>query len=115
MLNQAFGVTIEAGSQPLAYTEVSGVTDNSITTIVTFTSVGATTVRQPMLQGRLPCEVTLFKNTVAFAKLNATGSTGYNATFDMQLSLADGDVLDLKVEHFLVGQTGTFTGTFVGV
>lgn len=98
----------------LAGGSVAAVADNVQTTIVTYTASGKVLISHISTSGTVYAKMQLYKN----ATLIETKRGGPDRTqvfeFLRPLRLNNGDILDVKVTHYNVGQTAEFEATVYG-
>jgi len=101
--------------RPLAGNAVTNVVDNVLTTIVTFTaSAPKTLIASVTVSGTLYAKFQLFFNTVLIETRRGGPDRTLTFTFDHPLKMVNGDILDVKVTHYNVGQTADFDSTVYG-
>jgi hypothetical protein len=103
-----FAATVQAvGAQ-------SSVPASTITTLATMTANGSRYVTRVSVSGQEYAKYTLHINTI----LKETWRSGPDRSIIFEwgnpLGLESGDVLDVKVEHFVTGQTPDFAATVYG-
>lgn len=103
-----------AGISPLATGVATSVPATTLTTIVTFTAVAATRITKISCGGMIYAKFQLFKNTVLFDTRRSGPDRGLEFVFNPGLALAPGDILDVKVTHFVAGDMDDFEATVYG-
>lgn len=98
----------------LATSSAANVPDSTLTTIVTYTAVAATKITRIAVSGTMYGKFQLFKNTVLFETRRTSPERSTDFAFNSPLSLALGDILDVKVTQFQIGLLGDFESTVYG-
>lgn len=106
--------TAPATVSPLAGGSVSSVTANTLTTVCTYTATGTKRVTRIGCSGTCYAKFTLVINTVVVETKRSGPQRNIDFTFDRPLLLSDSDILDLKVTHFVTGETNEFEATVYG-
>lgn len=102
------------GVSPLASGAVTSVPASTLTTIVTFTAVGAVKATKISCGGSIYAKFQLFKNTVLIDTHRSGPDRAIQLVFNPGLALAPGDVLDIKVTHYVTGSLEEFEATVYG-
>ena len=87
---------------------------STITTLATMTANGSRYVTRVSVSGQEYAKYTLHINSVLKETKRSGPDRSVEFEFDTPLGLASGDVLDVKVEHFVTGQTPDFEATIYG-
>lgn len=107
-------VLVPSSVSALANGSVLLVPANTLTTILTYTAVSATRLTRIGVSGTDYAKFQIFLNTV----LIETRRTGPDRTLDFAftspLSLAPGQILDVKVTHYAPGVLADFESTIYG-
>jgi hypothetical protein len=99
----------------LAGGAVTGVTDGTLTTIVTFTaSAPKTLISSVTVSGTLYAKFDLFLNAVLLETRRSGPERTLTFAFTHPLKIVATDILDVKVEHYNVGQVADFESTVYG-
>jgi hypothetical protein len=99
---------------PLAGNALTNVPDTVLTTIVTYTAPSDKQVTQVTCSGTLYAKFQLFLNTVLMETRRGGPDRTVVFEFNNPLTLNSGDILDVKVEQYNVGQTADFDSTIYG-
>lgn len=99
---------------PLAGNAITGVADNVLTTIVTYTAPSDKNVSQIVVSGTLYAKFELYLNTVLMETRRGGPDRTLVFEFNNPLGLSSGDILDVKVIHFDTVHTGDFESTIYG-
>lgn len=101
--------------RPLAGNAIVNTPDNVLTTIVTYTAYETKTLLSSItVSGTLYAKFQLFFNTILIETRRGGPDRTLVFTFDHPLKMVDGDILDVKVTHYDVGQTADFDSTVYG-
>ena len=103
-----------AGISPLASGAATAVPASTLTTITTYTAASATRVTKISCGGSVYAKFQLFKNTVLIDTHRSGPDRAIQLVFDPGLALAPGDVLDVKVTHYVTGSMEEFEATVYG-
>lgn len=99
----------------LAGGSVTGVTDSTLTTIVTFTaSAPKTLISVISVSGTVYAKFSLYLNAVLLETKRGGPDRTMTFAFPHPLKLIATDILDVKVEHFNIGQVADFESTVYG-
>ena len=98
----------------LAGSSVTGVTDNTLTTILTYTAPAAVKLTRIGVSGTDYAKFQLFLNTVLVETKRSGPDRSLDFMFTRPLALASSDVLDVKVTHYNTGLTSNFESTVYG-
>lgn len=88
---------------------------STLTTITTYTAASAKKITQISVSGQVYGKFQLFKNTVLFETRRTSPERSLDFMFNSPLTLMPGDVLDVKVTHFQIGELSDFESTVYGV
>jgi hypothetical protein len=99
---------------PLATGSATSVPASTLTTIVTYTAVTAKKVSKISCGGSIYAKFQLFINTVLVDTHRSGPDRAIQLVFDSPLSLGAGDVLDVKVTHYVTGELEEFEATVYG-
>ena len=99
----------------LAHDTVSAVADTTVTTIVTYVASGTKYLTKISCSGTDYAKFFLVVNTTTIEIRRSGPDRNAIFDFDGALKLSDGDIVDVKVEHFVTGQTADFEATIYGV
>jgi len=110
-----FGVTPRNGLSVLANSAATNVVNATLTTVVTFTSIGNTSITRINGSGTIPAKYDLVLNSTTIEIQRSGPNYRINFEFGGPLSLSDGDILDLKVTHLDPNNTRDFQATIYGV
>lgn len=99
----------------IAGNAITNIPDNVLSTIVTFTGIAAKIlVASVTVSGTVYAKYQLFFNTVLMETRRGGPDRTLVFIFDHPLKMASGDILDVKVEHYNVGDTADFDSTVYG-
>ena len=98
----------------LAGSSITGVTDSTLTTILTYTAPTVKKISRIGVSGTDYAKFQLFLNTVLIETKRSGPSRSMDFVFDHPLSLAASDILDVKVTHYNTGLTSNFESTIYG-
>lgn len=99
----------------LAGGAVTGIADNVLTTIVTFTAASPKTlVSSVTVSGTVYAKFQLFFNTVLIETRRGGPDRTMVFSFDHPLKMVATDILDVKVEHYNTGVSADFDSTVYG-
>ena len=113
--SQDVNVVSLKGIIPLATGAVPGVTDNTLTTLATYTPSATKMVTRISVSGTVYAKYQLFLNTTLI-ETQRTGP-GRNLTFlfdPLPLGMSSSDILDVKVTHYNIGASEDFEATVYG-
>lgn len=108
--NEGAGLQISA----LATGTLTGVTDNVLTTIVTYTAPSAQVITKISCSGTGYAKFQLVLNTVTIETKRSGPGRDVVFTFEDPLDLSASDILDLKVIFFNTNETNNFEATIYG-
>lgn len=106
--------TVPFGVSPLAVGTITSVPDNTLTTIVTYTAVSAVRLSRISVSGTVYSKFQLFFNTVLIETKRSGPERSLDFIFDLPLSLAPTDILDVKVTHYNPAILADFESTVYG-
>ena len=98
----------------LAGNALTNVPDTTLTTIVTYTAPSTKKITQITCSGTVYAKFQLFLNTVLMETRRGGPDRTLVFEFNNPLQLQMNDILDVKVEHYNVGQTADFDSTIYG-
>jgi hypothetical protein len=98
----------------LAGNALTNVPDTTLTTIVTYTAPHAIHISQVTCSGTVYAKFQLFLNTVLMETRRGGPERTVVFEFNNPLQLQNGDILDVKVEQYNIGQTADFDSTVYG-
>lgn len=107
----------DAGGEPVTAVVVgsqSGVSDNVLTTLITLTANGIDRLVQISCSGTAYAKFQLFINTVLKETRRSGPDRNLYFLYNHPIELTSGDVVDLKVTHYNVGETADFEATVYG-
>lgn len=104
----------EVNVTALAGNALTNVPDTTLTTIVTYTAPSAMRITQITCSGTVYAKFQLFLNTVLMETRRGGPERTVVFEFNNPLQLQSGDILDVKVEQYNVGQTADFDSTVYG-
>ena len=94
---------------------ITGIADNVLTTITTFTaSAPKTLIASVTVSGTIYAKYQLYFNTVLLETRRGGPDRTLVFGFDHPLKMVASDILDVKVEHYNVGVTADFDSTVYG-
>jgi hypothetical protein len=99
---------------PLATGALTGVPASTLTTIVTYTAATAKKVSKISCGGSVYAKFQLFFNTVLVDTHRSGPDRAIQLVFDSPLALSVGDILDVKVTHYVTSSTEEFEATVYG-
>lgn len=99
---------------PLAVGTQTGVTANTLTTITTYAAIVQTQISMISCSGTVYAKFQLFKNTVSIDVRRSGPDRSIQFGFESPLVLVPGDILDVKVTHYVVGSLEDFEATVYG-
>lgn len=100
--------------QPLAVGSVTNVPASTLTTVVTYTAPSDKKLTKISVSGTDYAKFQLFKNTVLIDTRRSGPERSLQFEFASPLSLASGEVLDVKVTHYATGVLADFESTIYG-
>ena len=106
--------TVDAPVSPSVVGSVTSVGAATLTTVATLTANGVNRVTKVSCSGDDYAKFTLFINTALKDTRRSGTDRNTDFTFESPLTLTAGDVLDVKVEHYHVGDTLNFEATIYG-
>lgn len=98
----------------LASDSETGVPDNTLTTILTYTAVAATRITRIAVSGTDYAKFQIFLNTVLIETRRSGPDRNLDFAFDVPFGLDAADVLDVKVTHYATGNLADFESTVYG-
>jgi hypothetical protein len=108
------GTLIPSAVSPLAIGAANGTPVSTLTTIVTFTAAVASRLTQISVSGTDYAKFLLFKNTNLIDTRRTGPDRNLDFMFNSPLSLAVGDIIDVKVIHYVTGTLADFESTIYG-
>jgi len=110
------GTPLTQVSTVLSNATASAVTDNTQTTVDTYTASGSdVSITKILVTGTANSEwIIEVDSTEKMAFRIADGNKTRDIEFSTPLSLADGSTIDIKVEHFFSGETADFKASILG-
>lgn len=93
---------------------ISGIPPTTLSTIATFTAAIATRITRIGCSGTCYAKFQLFLNTVAIETKRSGPERSIDFIFERPLSMAIGDILDVKVTHFVTAGSEDFESTIYG-
>lgn len=106
--------TSPASVSALANGAVAGITDSTLTTIVTFSAASDTKITRIGCSGTCYAKYQLFLNTTLVETKRSGPERSIDFLFDRPWAMVTGDILDVKVTHFVTGSTDDFEATIYG-
>ena len=106
--------TVDAPVSPSVVGAVTLVAAATLTTVATLVANGVNRVTKISCSGDDYAKFTLFINTVLKDTRRSGPERNTDFTFESPLTLTSGDVLDVKVEHFLTTDLLGFEATIYG-
>ena len=106
---------IASASSPVAAGAVTGILDNVLTTIVTYTPVADKVITRISVSGTAYGKVELFTNASLIETQRMGPDRNLVIDFLNPLVLLTSIPLDVKVTHYAVGETNDFEATIYGV
>lgn len=107
-------ITTPVNVSPLVVGAVTGVTDGTLTTIVTYTAPATMRVSRISVSGTLYAKYQLFFNTVLIETQRSGPERSLNFDFNLPLAMVASDILDVKVTHYQIANLGDFESTIYG-
>jgi hypothetical protein len=104
-VNVASNSALPASVDTLATGTQTGVAANLLTTIVTFTAGSAKKITKVSVSGTEYAKFQLFKNTGLIETKRTGPDRSVDFIFNSPLVMNTGDILDVKVTHFYIGNT----------
>jgi len=104
----------DSGGEPINITVVGskpGISDNILTTLVTMVANGYNRLVQISVSGTSYAKYQLFINSSLKETRRSGPERNLYFTYNHPIKLLAGDVVDLKVIHYNVGQTADFEAT----
>lgn len=98
----------------LAGNSITGVVNNVLSTIVTYTAPSDKKVSQVVVSGTVYAKYQLFFNTVLMETRRGGPDRTLVFEFNNPLRMLTGDILDVKVIHFDTTNTADFESTVYG-
>lgn len=98
----------------LAGSSITGVTASTLSTILTYTAATAKRLVRIGVSGTDYAKFQLFLNTVLIETKRSGPDRSLDFAFTSPLSLAIGDILDVKVTHYAPGVSADFESTIYG-
>ena len=117
-MSTVFETPVSAAFYPVtvkAFSPITGTLDNIETTILTYTSLGQETVSDIIISGTCYARFNIYLNTSLGFVIRSGPSRQANLSIQRPLQLTTGDVLDVKVIHYYVGDVEDFEATLLGV
>lgn len=99
---------------PLAGNSIANVPDNVLSTIVTYTAPSDQAISSITVSGTVYAKYQLFFNTLLIETRRGGPERTLVFEFNNPLTINTGDILDVKVTQFNVGQTADFESTIYG-
>jgi hypothetical protein len=106
--------TAPASVSPIATGSVTSVPATTLTTIVTYAAAADTKVTRIGCSGTVYAKFQLFLNTVLVEVKRSGPERSIDFSFDRPLALATGDVIDVKVTHYVTAALEDFEATVYG-
>jgi hypothetical protein len=104
-VNVAGNSALPASVDTLATGTQTGVASSLLTTIVTFTAGSAKKITKVSVSGTEYAKFQLFKNTGLIETKRTGPDRSVDFIFSSPLVMNTGDILDVKVTHFYIGNT----------
>lgn len=98
----------------LAGGSVTGVTASTLTTILTYTAATAKRLTRIGVSGTDYAKFQIFLNTVLVETKRSGPDRSLDFAFTSPLTMAIGDILDVKVTHYATGVLADFESTIYG-
>lgn len=92
----------------LKYTETPGVLPSTPTTIMTFSDVKDRIIGAIWVSGQGYAKYSVWINAARCGTYRSSGNYSENLTMGTSLMLETGDIIDVKVEHFVIGASLDF-------
>ena len=93
----------------------TSVSDNTVTTLTTYTASGTKYISKIICSGTVYAKFTLVLNTSTIETRRGGPDRTIEFDFGGALKLDNTDVLDVKVEHYVTGASENFEATIYGV
>lgn len=100
---------------PLAVGSALNVPASTLTTIVTYTAVAATSITRISVSGTDYAKFQLFKNTILIETKRMSPERSLDFIFTNPLGLATTDILEVKVTQYATGVLADYESTIYGV
>jgi hypothetical protein len=117
-MSKVFETPVSAAFSPvdvLVYGTQTGVAASTLTTLTTHSALADQTVSSFLMSGTNYAKYSIFINSVEMMTVRTGPDRTYNLLLTRPLNIYNGDVLDVKVEHYQVGETNDFEASVLGV
>lgn len=98
----------------LAGGAIAGVTDGTLSTILTYTASAETRLTRISVSGTVYAKYQIFLNTVLIETKRSGPDRSMDFTFTIPLGLDAGNILDVKVTHYGAGVVADYEATIYG-
>lgn len=114
-VNSIPGSSVPGQSNALVVGGITGIPASALSTIATFTAVTISYLTKVSVSGTVYAKFQLFKNTTLIDTKRSGPERSMDFLFTSPLKMAIGDILDVKVTHFVTGDLSDFEATIYGV